>query len=224
MIDEHDVPVITIDGPSGTGKGTVCHRVAQHLGWHSLDSGSIYRVLALAAQREQLTLDNLDLLCELAIHLPLSFDDNDIMLNDERVNALIRTEQCGHSASQMAAIPEIRHALLIRQRAFATVPGLVTDGRDMGTVVFPGAMLKIYLSASAEIRAERRYLQLKNSGKSDTLAHIAQALAIRDARDMAREHAPLKPADDAVVIDTTVLLVQDVVDKVLHEARLRHVW
>ena len=210
-------PIITLDGPSGTGKGTLCHLLANKLAWHCLDSGAIYRVFALAAAREQIALDDNERLLQLALRLPLRFTHEEVYLNDEPVGGLIRTEQCGQAASKMAQREVIRAALLARQRAFAVPPGLVTDGRDMGTVVFPDAELKIYLSATAEARAMRRYLQLKKVGKSDTLAHVANELAQRDARDMQRAHAPLKPADDAIVLDTTGLSIEQVLHEVMGE-------
>jgi len=214
-------PVITLDGPSGTGKGTLCHLLASKLGWHCLDSGAIYRVFALAAAREEIIAQDYEALLSLARRLPLRFSENEVYLNDEPVNALIRTELCGQAASKMAENALIREALLARQRAFAQPPGLVTDGRDMGTVVFPHADLKIYLSASASARAMRRYLQLKKVGKSDTLAHVANELAQRDARDMARSYAPLKPANDAILLDTTDLSIEHVFEQVMQEITKR---
>jgi cytidylate kinase len=214
-------PVITLDGPSGTGKGTLCHLLASHLGWHCLDSGAIYRVFALAAAREQIVPQDYDALLQLARRLPLRFSESQVYLNDEIVTDTIRTEQCGQAASKMAENGLIREALLARQRAFAVPPGLVTDGRDMGTVVFPEAELKIYLSASAETRAMRRYLQLKKNGKSDTLAHVADELAQRDARDTARTSAPLKPALDAIVLDTTGLSIEHVFEQVMQAVKHR---
>ncbi len=210
--------VITLDGPSGTGKGTLCHLLAAHLGWNFLDSGAIYRVFALAVEAHQIEEHDIDRLTMLAKNLPLSFENEDIFLEGLSVKEKIRTQSCGQKASRLAAIPEVRVALLMRQRDFAKPPGLVTDGRDMGTVVFPEAALKIYLYATPEARAERRYLQLKNAGKSDTLAQVVEELAERDARDMARSHAPLAPAHDAIAIDTTELSVEDVFHQVLQLA------
>ncbi len=210
--------VITLDGPSGTGKGTLCHLLAAHLGWNFLDSGAIYRVFALAVDHAHLNENDKSRLVELASTLALSFEKEDILLDGISVNDKIRTQACGQKASQLAAIPEVRAALLERQRAFAKPPGLVTDGRDMGTVVFPDAALKIYLYATPEARAERRYLQLKKNGKNDTLAQVVEELAERDARDMARSHSPLAPAHDAVAIDTTTLSVEDVFQQVLQLA------
>ncbi len=223
MISEqkNHVPVITLDGPSGTGKGTLCHRLADYLGWHLLDSGVLYRALGFLAEKRGVALDAQDALIHLAEHLPIEFKGHQIFLAGEQVGNELRTEACGTIASTLAAMPEIRAALLQRQRDFAVLPGLVTDGRDMGTVVFPRATLKIYLDASADERSRRRYLQLKNSGKSVSLAQVVDELAKRDARDMARVHAPLKAAEDAITIDTTDLTVDDVFDKLvmLVEAR-----
>ncbi len=210
--------VITLDGPSGTGKGTLCHLLAVHLGWHFLDSGAIYRVFALAVEENNIDEHDRAALIQLAKMLQLTFQGNDILLNGIPVQEIIRTQHCGQKASRLAAIPEVREALLMRQRAFAKPPGLVTDGRDMGTVVFPEAPLKIYLYATHESRAKRRYLQLKNSGKDDTLAQVIEELAERDARDMARSHAPLAPAHDAIAIDTTTLSIEEVFHQVLQLA------
>ena len=215
------VPVITLDGPSGTGKGTLCHLLAAHLGWHFLDSGAIYRVLAYASKA--LSIDSTDIkrIVSLAHTLDLRFaEEGQVLLKDVDISSAIRSEQCGQEASKMAAVPEIREALLARQRAFAIPPGLVTDGRDMGTVVFPDALLKIYLDASVEERAQRRYLQLKNSGKNASLAQVVDELAQRDKRDIERAHAPLKPALDAVHIDTTGLTIVQVFESVLYYVRL----
>jgi CMP/dCMP kinase len=210
-----EVPVITLDGPSGTGKGTLCHRLAEYLGWHILDSGVLYRALAYLIETRGIAEHTLETLVSLAEVLPIRFEGNHIFLGDVAVEAELRTEACGAQASKLAAVPEIRAALLERQRAFAVMPGLVTDGRDMGTVVFPGAVLKIYLDATADVRAERRSLQLNSRGKSVSLAQVVDELAKRDARDMAREHAPLKAADEAVVVDTTHLDVDGVFEHLL---------
>lgn len=220
MNNKYQIPIITLDGPSGTGKGTICHLLAKHLGWNVLDSGAIYRVLAHAAMQRQILPEQTDRLVELARNLPLRFvfaadGKQRVLLDDEDVTEAIRTELCGQTASRIAAIPEIRTALLARQRAFATAPGLVTDGRDMGTVVFPDASIKIYLDASAEERAKRRFLQLKNSGSCVSLAQVIDELNQRDARDQARSHAPLRPAADAVTIDTTGLDIVQVMQTVL---------
>lgn len=217
---ETNIPVITIDGPSGTGKGTLCHLLAEHLHWHLLDSGAIYRVLAYAAREKQIHWEDVGRLVNLATHLDLRFEtrpdeETKIMLNGKNIIASIRTEQCGQDASIIAAIAAVREALLERQRAFAIAPGLVTDGRDMGTVVFPRAFLKIYLHASEQERAMRRYTQLKKKENHVSLAQVVHELAQRDARDAARSHAPLKPAEDAVDMDTTGLSILQVFDQVL---------
>lgn len=217
-------PVITLDGPSGTGKGTLCHMLAQQLGWHFLDSGALYRVLAYAACSQHIAVNDINALVDLAHRLNLRFALNQqqvsmVLLDEQDISNAIRTEKCGQNASKIATIPEVREALLARQRAFARLPGLVTDGRDMGTIVFPDALLKIYLYASEEARAMRRYLQLKKANNHVSLAQVVDELAIRDARDMARIHAPLKPAQDAVHIDTTELTVQQVFEQVLSLVR-----
>ncbi|HBP6868568.1 TPA: (d)CMP kinase [Legionella pneumophila] len=220
MVFNNEVPVITLDGPSGTGKGTICHLVAKRLHWNMLDSGAIYRVLAYAARKNSIEPNDIKKLTALARSLNLRFEssaDNEskVILDDENVSPQIRSEQCGQDASQIAVIPEVRAALLERQRNFAQFPGLVTDGRDMGTVVFPNAVLKVYLYASAEERANRRYLQLQDNGINVSLAQVVEELAKRDARDTARTHAPLKPAEDAVLIDTTGLTIVQVFNIVL---------
>ncbi|HCA88801.1 MAG: cytidylate kinase [Legionellaceae bacterium] len=215
------VPVITIDGPSGTGKGTLCHMLARHLGWHVLDSGAIYRVLAHAANKAAIDFTDAKALADFAKNLKVRFVLNNhdlclkIDLDAEEITDKIRTEQCGQNASKIATYPEVRQALLARQRTFAQLPGLVTDGRDMGTVVFPEASLKLFLSASPEIRAKRRYFQLKEKQINVSLAEVIDELAVRDKRDTERRHAPLKPAKDAVFIDTTGLDVVQVFNNVL---------
>ena len=219
-IYQHHVPVITIDGPSGTGKGTISHQLAHHLGWHYLDSGALYRVLAWAAVQARTDFDDVSALVKLALNLNLSFEvDNHCYsrtyFNDQDISALIRSEVCGQNASKIAVIQDVRDALLERQRAFAVEPGLVTDGRDMGTVVFPLADLKLFLYASVEERANRRFLQLKKKQNDDNLAQVIAQLVERDARDSDRAHSPLKPAENAVQIDTTRLSVEQVFDEVL---------
>ncbi len=213
-------PVITIDGPSGTGKGTICHKLAAHLGWHVLDSGCIYRALAYAIRIKGIDEGDISRIVNLARALDLRFvtdqaQKKQIYMDDIDISLAIRTEQCGQFASKIAVIPEIREALLKRQRAFAIAPGLVTDGRDMGTVVFPQASLKIYLDASPEERAKRRYLQLQEKEINASLAGVVDELTKRDARDTARLHSPLKPAADAIVIDTTGLTIVQVFHHVL---------
>ena len=213
--------VITLDGPSGTGKGTICHMLAEHLGWHFLDSGALYRVLAYAANKHNIKFDNVAALVKCAHSLQLRFavdeqKNSQIFLDNEEIHSQLRSEQCGQDASTIAVIPEVRAALLERQRAFAQAPGLVTDGRDMGTVVFPDADLKIYLDASAEERAMRRYLQLKDKGNDVSLAQVLDELTKRDTRDTARACAPLKAAADAILIDTTKLSIVQSFDNVLN--------
>jgi cytidylate kinase len=214
------VPVITLDGPSGTGKGTLCQLVAKHLHWNMLDSGAIYRVLAYSARIKGIKSNDVEQLIALAHTLDLRFEsteDNEtkIILDNEEVTQKIRTEQCGQDASQIAIIPELRKALLARQRAFAKAPGLVTDGRDMGTVVFPDATLKLFIDASEKERANRRYLQLKSNGINVSLREVVEELVKRDTRDAARTHAPLKPAEDAILVDTSGLTIGQVFDNVL---------
>ncbi len=213
------IPVITVDGPSGTGKGTLCGRVAYSLGWNLLDSGALYRVLGHAAQRDHISFENTEALVAAAHDLDLAFvqtgDWIEVRLNGQDISSEIRTETAGNSASKVAAIPAVRDALFNRQLAFQKAPGLVADGRDMGTVVFPNAELKIYLTASADVRAQRRYKQLKQKGIDANLAHLLNEIAERDQRDAGREVAPLKPAEDAILIDTSDLTIDQVTQKVL---------
>lgn len=221
MIFKH-APVITIDGASGTGKGTVSLLIAKRLGWKFLDSGVLYRVLALAAQKHAVSLENEKALDVLAEHLDVQFvtqgiENTRVILEGEDVTETIRTEKIGNAASIIAALPAVRASLLSRQRAFREMPGLVADGRDMGTVVFPDAELKIFLLASPEERALRRYNQLKERGISVTLSDLIKELCERDRRDQERAVAPLKPAEDAIRIDTDRLTIDQVVERILSE-------
>ena len=215
-----DIPVITVDGPSGTGKGTVCSYLADWLKWHFLDSGALYRVLALAADKRGIHSDDELALEKLAKNLNVEFEVAkagslvNVILDGKEVNDEIRTETCGNAASVIAPIASVRKALLSRQRAFHKAPGLVADGRDMGTVVFPDATLKIYLTASADERAKRRYKQLKEKGISANLRDLSAEIALRDERDSTRIASPLKPAEDAIVIDTSELDIDTVVAKI----------
>lgn len=221
--DNHNrpVPVIAIDGPSGSGKGTISRRVAAQLDWHFLDSGALYRLVALAALHHAVALDDQGSLKTLAGHLDVQFQPDEgavegrILLEGEDVTEAIRTEECGRAASMVAALSSVRQALLHRQRAFQEPPGLVADGRDMGTVVFPDAELKVFLTASREERARRRHKQLNEKGVSVTLQHILAELAERDARDSGRSVSPLRAAAGAVVIDTTRMGIDEVVAGVL---------
>ena len=215
------MPVITVDGPSGSGKGTVCRLLAEKLGWDVLDSGAIYRVLALAALHHQIALDNEEALVPLAANLDVQFlvdsqtNAGKVILEGEDVSTTIRNEEVGSAASKVAALPRVREALLRRQRAFRTENGLIADGRDMGTVVFPDAPLKIYLTASAEERARRRFVELNERGLDVTLSGLLEDIQARDDRDMNRAVAPLVPADDAIELDTSELNAQQVFDKVM---------
>ncbi|MCX8650707.1 (d)CMP kinase [Gilliamella sp. B2776] len=208
------VPVIAVDGPSGVGKGTLCQALANHFKWRLLDSGAIYRVLALSALKQNIALDDEQKLAQLAFNLPLAFDTTGsevkVLLNNLDVSKEIRTEQTGGAASKVAAMNSVRTALLQRQRDFRQAPGLIADGRDMGSVVFKDAPVKIFLDASAESRAERRMKQLQEKQNHVKFAEILQEITARDERDRNRTVAPLKPADDALIIDTTSLSIQDV--------------
>lgn len=214
------IPVITIDGPSGTGKGTLSRQLAAALQFNFLDSGAIYRLLALAAREHGVALDDSGELARLSLGLNIRFDhvtnpdDSVVYLDDQDVTGKIRTETCGADASIVAVIPAVRDALLARQRAFQQAPGLVADGRDMGTTVFPAAALKIYLTADREARARRRHKQLMGKGIGVTLASLLKELEARDARDSGRSISPMQPAKDAVIVDTTTLDIEQVFSNV----------
>lgn len=216
-----EIPVITVDGPSGSGKGTLAQQLARHLKWHYLDSGAMYRVLALAATKHGIAQNAPERLKVLAQHLDVRFisEPGDgaarVCMEGLDVSDTIRSEECGNTASKLAALPEVREALLMRQRAFRKAPGLVTDGRDMGTVVFPAATLKVFLTASPQERALRRYKQLKEKGINANLKYLEKEIAERDVRDCERNIAPLKPADDAIILDSTKLAIRDVFQQVL---------
>ncbi|SJZ54213.1 (d)CMP kinase [Photobacterium toruni] len=212
-------PVITVDGPSGAGKGTLCMLLAEKLGWNLLDSGAIYRVLALAALHHGVDTESEDALVPLAAHLDVQFvtegDLVRVILEGEDVSDTLRTEKVGNAASKVAAFPRVREALLRRQRAFNEHPGLVADGRDMGTVVFTSAEVKIFLDASAEERATRRMNQLQKKGLDVSFSSLLSEIQERDYRDRNRAVAPLRPADDALVLDSTEMSIEQVLEKVL---------
>ena len=222
-------PVITIDGPSGSGKGTIAGILAKRLGWNLLDSGALYRLLAFAAGNHGVALDNEALLEKLAAHLDVQFigatdgKPARIILEGDDVTHAIRSETGAAGASKVAALPAVRDALLQRQRAFLEFPGLVADGRDMGTVVFPDAPLKVFLTASAEERARRRYLQLKAKGDDVSLSGLLDEIRARDERDTQRAIAPLKPAADAIQLDSTELSIDQVLEKIMSEIALRDI-
>ena len=216
-----DLAVITIDGPSGAGKGTISRIVAKKLGFHYLDSGALYRLLGLCSQRHHVSVTNVKSLAALAEHMDVEFKTTKsgeftILLEGEDVTREVRTEETGALASQVAQYPEVREALLKRQRLFARAPGLVADGRDMGTVIFPDAPVKIYLTASAEERASRRYKELIAKGENVSLPALVEQVRSRDERDMTRESSPLRPAAGAINIDTSSLSIQEVTDTVLN--------
>ena len=223
------VPVVTIDGPSGSGKGTISREVARHLGWHLLDSGALYRLVALSGSLKGLTSDDVTGHAALARAMSVEFSGDErggerIRLDRVDVTREVRSEETGQGASRVAAWSGVREALLERQRAFALPPGLVADGRDMGTVIFQAADLKIYLTASASERALRRYKQLKEKGSDANLAALSREIAERDQRDSTRVVAPLRPAPDARVIDSTGMSIAQVVESVLSAGRARGLW
>jgi CMP/dCMP kinase len=224
-----NVPIVTIDGPSGSGKGTIARAVASHAGWHLLDSGALYRLAALEGVRRGLAPDDVEGHARWAEVMDVTFgigpDGGEIVtLAGRDVTSELRSETAGAGASRVAAWPPLRKALLARQHAFAKPPGLVADGRDMGTVVFQAADLKVFLTASAEERAQRRYKQLKDKGSDVSLAALSREIAERDARDSTRAVAPLKPAPDAEVVDSTALTIEQVVYRVLELGRERSLW
>ena len=218
-------PVICVDGPSGAGKGTLSLRLAAALEWHLLDSGALYRVVGFACRQAGVSLDNSDAVAEVARALDVDFRPTDagvtVWLSGEDVTSAIRSEEGGADASQVAALESVRAALLLRQQELARPPGLIADGRDMGTVVFPEAPLKIFLTASAEARAERRFHQLQGMGESVSLARLLTDIEQRDARDQSRSVSPLVPAEDAIVIDSTALTADEVLQAASELARSR---
>jgi CMP/dCMP kinase len=229
MTDAPAPPVATIDGPSGSGKGTISRAVAQRIGWHLLDSGALYRLVALAGTRAGVAAGDPELHARLARGMQVLFGSGpggaeQVRLEGEDVTAAIRTEAAGQGASRVAAWPQVRSALLERQRAFADFPGLIADGRDMGTVVFPGAALKIFLTATPEERALRRHKQLKDKGSDVSLPALSREIAERDLRDQTRQVAPLRPASDACVIDSTGRAVEEIVGQVLEMGAARRLW
>ncbi len=221
------LPVICIDGPSGSGKGTLCQMLALKLGWHLLDSGALYRLVGMAADKHQVDFSDEQAVAALAADLDVAFlpgqagEPSRVMLEGVDVSGELRTETTGLLASKVAVLPAVRQALLQRQRDFVQAPGLVADGRDMGTVVFPDSPLKVFLTTSAEERARRRYKQLKDKGDSVNLATLLKEIQERDRRDSEREHSPLKPADDAVLIDSSSLGIEQVFERVLTEVSAR---
>jgi cytidylate kinase len=214
-------PVIAIDGPSGSGKGTIARRTAAALGWHLLDSGALYRIVGAQAVARGLALDDEAVIAEMAAGLDIRFEDDRVLVDGEDLTRAIRTEAVSSAASQVAALEGVRQAIFDLQRAMRRAPGLVADGRDMGTVVFPEAELKVYLEASPEVRAQRRYNQLKNKGLSVNLRALLASIRERDERDTRRAVSPLRPAQDAILVDSTELTIEEVLDRVLAEAEKR---
>ncbi len=219
-----EIPVITVDGPSGAGKGTISHMLAATLGWHFLDSGALYRVVGQACLVEGVSWDDHPAVADIARHLQVSFSaapGGEVLVAYKGldVSREIRTEEGGRGASTVAAIPAVRNALLARQREFLRAPGLVADGRDMGTVVFPAAPLKVFLTASALERAERRYKQLIAKGENVSLARLLEDIRERDARDSSRAVSPLVPAEDAIIIDSTATPIEDVFAQVMQKVK-----
>ncbi|MCF6280825.1 MAG: (d)CMP kinase [Candidatus Polarisedimenticolaceae bacterium] len=213
--------IITIDGPSGSGKGTISQRLANHFGWHFLDSGALYRLLGLAVNRQGIGYDEVARVVEIAETMSVEFVGERVLLEGDDVTDTIRTETAGNNASKVAAIPQVRAALLAWQHDYAKPPGLVADGRDMGSVVFPDAMLKVFLTASAEERAKRRYKQLKEKGLDVNVRELTVEIKERDQRDMNRSVAPLVAAEGALVLDSTSLSIEEVLNLVLQEAGKR---
>lgn len=211
----NNIPVITIDGPAASGKGTIAERVAQALGFHYLDSGALYRIATYAALKRGIALDDLEALTALTQTLRPQFRQGEIELDGERITDLIRTEAVSAATSKVASVPGVRAALTVLQKSAAQAPGLVADGRDMGTVIFPDAQLKIFMTASTRVRAERRYKQLLTRGDAADLEAIERDLRERDERDSHRATAPLKPAEDALILDTSEMGIEAVVKKIL---------
>ncbi|MDB0051003.1 (d)CMP kinase [Pseudomonadales bacterium] len=216
---QHDplAPVVTIDGPGGSGKGTLSSLVAAKLGWHLLDSGALYRIVAVSAQSLGIDLADENALVAMVADLQIAFIGDKVDVNGSDLSDIIRTEETGVAASQVAALPGVRDAILALQKSFQRAPGLVADGRDMGTVVFPHSKAKIFLDASAEARADRRYKQLKNKGLSVNLRDLLEQIQERDARDRGRAVAPLKPAADALIIDSTQMSIEEVLETIMME-------
>jgi len=215
------IPVLTLDGPSGVGKGTVASIIAQKLDWHLLDSGAIYRSFAIVASDNDINIDDIDGLLKLANNFDISFkltsnnEPLNVYLNNVEVSSELRTEKTAALASQFAKIESLRKTLLVKQRQFKKLPGLVADGRDMGTVVFPDAPFKVFLTAEVEERAKRRLKQLQETGIAGNISHTLAEVQKRDERDVNRQHSPLKPAKDALIVDTTNLTINEVITKVM---------